>query len=298
MSLAKKIAYNREQSEKYEWLPEWFGANDFDEEMVNKIKEFQISQGLSADGMCGPSTYRRIWTERASEIQNDAEEKYIVHNSQKVKIHWDKVILWNERGGQESKRGNYRSQSGLIDRKPRMFVTHWDVCLSSKSCASVLNRRGLSVHYLIDNDGTIFQCLDTQHIAYHAGSKNKLSIGVEISNAYSLKYQSWYKNRGFGPRPIWKDVKVHGKGLKPFLGFYDIQLKALAALWEAISRACDIPLQIPNEPEGYSGVSQAVVHGTFSGFGCHYHITKRKIDCAGLNLANVLKEAKELKEEC
>ena len=55
------------------------------------------------------------------------------------------------------------------DRKPTFFVNHWDVCLSADSCAKVLNKRGISVHFLIDNDGTIFQMLDTQHKAWHAG---------------------------------------------------------------------------------------------------------------------------------
>jgi hypothetical protein len=41
------------------------------------------------------------------------------------------------------------------------------------------------------------------HIAWHAGSRtvNRKSVGVEISNAYYPKYQSWYKKNGFGERP-------------------------------------------------------------------------------------------------
>ena len=59
----------------------------------------------------------------------------------------------------------------------------------------------------IDNDGTIFQMLDTQHKAWHAGipnyeGGNPKGIGVEISNAYYLKYQDWYVKNGFGERPV------------------------------------------------------------------------------------------------
>ena len=62
------------------------------------------------------------------------------------------------------------------------------------------------MHFLIDNDGTIYQMLDTQHIAWHAGipryeGGNKRGIGVEISNAYYPKYQEWYIKHGFGERP-------------------------------------------------------------------------------------------------
>ena len=43
----------------------------------------------------------------------------------------------------------------------RQFVIHHDGCMDSRSCFQVLhNERGLSVHFLIDNDGTIFQTLD------------------------------------------------------------------------------------------------------------------------------------------
>ena len=76
-----------------------------------------------------------------------------------------------------------------IPREPKLFVNHWDVCLNSKSCFKVLQNRGLSVHFLIDNDGTIYQTMDMQHIAFHAGNHNDVSIGVEISNAYYPKYQ-------------------------------------------------------------------------------------------------------------
>ena len=299
MTIQDKINYNKSQAKKYEWEPSWFGAEDFDHELISKITLFQRANDLSADGMCGPSTYRRIFTKRESEIDSDYKnetvegQKYIVHNSQLVEIHWDKVILWNDEGGLESKKGTYKNRGGKEDRNPTLFVTHWDVCLSSKSCHKVLSRRGLSVHFLIDNDGTIFQCLDTQHIGYHAGGKNKSSIGVEISNAYSTKYQRWYRKKGFGSRPLWSGVRVHGKRLKPFLGFYDIQEQALAALWEAISRACNIPLEIPDN----EGVNSDVTSGRFKGFCCHYHITSGKIDCAGLKMDKILESAKEINQK-
>ena len=133
-------------------------------------------------------------------------------------------------------------------RQPNNFVCHWDVCLNSKSCFKVLSQRGLSVHFLIDNDGTIYQLLDMNHIAYHAGGSkwNANSIGVEITNAYYPKHQSWYVKNGFGERPIWREKKVHGSYLEPFMGFYDVQLKALKALMKAVNEATGIPLEPPN----------------------------------------------------
>ena len=299
MDINKKIAYNENQSKIYEWDASWFGHDKFDKTLIAKIKEFQKENGLTPDGLCGPSTYRRKWTQRQSLLDTayinslKSGKKYIIHNSQPFEIHWDKVILWNDEGGLScNKKGNYINRAGKVDRDPSLFVTHWDVCLSSKSCVKVLNKRGLSIHFCIDNDGTIFQCLDTQHVAFHAGMYNQKSIGVEVSTAYSLKYQSWYKRNNFGERPVIENAVVHGKKLKPFLGFYDVQKQALAALYEAISRATGIPLKSPPEK---SGVSSAIYSEDLSCFCSHFHLTRKKIDCAGLSIDNVLEKAKKIR---
>ena len=288
MNIYKKIEYNKNQAEKYEWNPSWFDCFAFDEDLLTAIEKFQKDHGLTADGLCGPSTYRALWTERESNldyvdelIMSHDEHRYIIHNGNPIKIYWPKVVLWEQPFGLSCKKGSYKDMSGKTDRNPKFFVTHWDVCLSAKSCAKVLQKRGLSVHFCIDNDGTIYQLLDTQHVAYHAGNFNARCIGVEISDAYYPKYQDWYVKNGFGERPLIENAKVHDQTLKPFLGFYEAQKNALAALWEAVSRACDIPLATPKEK---NTVSHDVIDNKFSGFCCHFHLTKKKIDCAGLDL--------------
>ena len=251
--------------------------------------------------MCGPGTYRR----KFMEIDQDGAfvlshtiqpgDKYIVHAGEATEIYWDKVTLWTDTLGDMFAAKHYTDMSGKPERKPNMFINHWDVCLNSSSCARVLNKRGLSVHYLLDNDGTIIQCMDTQHIGYHAGrTVNNTSIGIEISCAYDLKWQDWYKRKGFGARPIWSNQYVHGKRLNPFLGFYDVQLDALAALWEAVSFATGIPLELPKTA---GTVDSEVRAGTFKGFANHYHITSKKIDCAGLENIVILKKAKAIREK-
>ena len=286
MNLNKKIKYNIAQAAKNKWAPAWFGCTIFDAELIAAIEAFQISHDLLADGLCGPATYRRIFTEKES-----TEEKHILFHDIKIPIHWPKVVLFNESNGLKCKQGSY-SVIHSSTFSPDYFITHWDVALSSKSCEKILSRRNISVHFTICNDSTIYQLLPMgSAYAWHAGSHNRRSIGVEVSCAYNLKYQGWYKRR-FGARPIWKDVEVHGKKLKPFLGFYDEQIKALAALWEATSRACDIPLEIPQTDHA---VDSAVANGEFSGYCCHYHATGRKIDAAGLSMIDVLNRAKEIR---
>ena len=299
-----KLFYNRASAERLEWEPGWFGAKDFGEELVTAVKKWQRDNGLYADGLVGPMTYRRIWTAREAEISDYKSynhrwknENVIVHNSQFIPIEWDKVVLWSDDGGFKLSANTYTNMSGQEDRNPIMFVNHWDVCLSSESCVKVLNRRGVSVHFCIDNDGTIYQLIDTQHKAWHAGINNGVGgnsrgVGVEIANAYYLKYQDWYVKNGFGARPIIDSTLVHGRSLGPFLGFYPIQLEALKALWKAIHIGLDIPLEYPKNPDGRlnTGVHQDCVKGKFHGFCNHYNFTKGKIDCAGLDVSSLMED--------
>ena len=250
--------------------------------------------------MCGPSTFRKLWTDREANISDYVSPNWdndglarIVYNGKEFPIEWDKTVLWTDKGGLMAKLGNYKSMAGQRQRKPTQFVNHWDVCLSSKSCQRVLDKRGISVHFLIDNDGTIYQTMDLQHIGWHAGSSkiNAKSIGVEISNAYDLKWQKWYKKNGFGERPVVTDAEVHGKTLSPHLGFYPVQIEALQALWKAVHLACGIPLDTPTGAAKNAYTAQ-VSSGKFKGFVSHYHITKRKIDCGGLDIEKLLEDLK------
>lgn len=299
MSNARKIAYNKETSREWGWHPEWFGAMFFDDHLIDKVKEFQEQhEDLEDDGLVGSMTFRRIWLYREANIHEfipygpltERDGRMIVFNGNLFPIEWKKVVLWGEPDGMGIHPGNYTNMARTVEpREIGMGVTHWDVCLHSKSCVQVLNKRGVSVQFCIDNDGTIYQLLDMDHIAWH-GSKNVVnnaSVGVEISNAYYLKYQDWYVEHGFGERPIIKGATVHGRKMEDHLGFYPVQLEALKALWTAVGQACSIPLDAPTSDT----VVGPVANGTYRGFVHHYQITRNKIDCGGLDLRGLLDAA-------
>ena len=252
-----KVFYNEGSAAKLGWTPDWFGCADFDDDLVDAIKAWQKKSGIKADGLCGPGTHRRIFTERQSEIDDyepdlieDKDESFIVHHGNFIPINWSKVVLWSEDKGHKARKG---------------YTSYYEL-------------------------------LDTNHAAYHAGSKkhNHSSIGVEISNAYYPKYQDWYKKNGFGERPIISGEKVHGNSMKDFTGFYDVQLEALKALWQSVHEGVGIPLKCPTDKEGdtLKGVSTSVASGRFKGFVSHYHITRKKIDCAGLDIQSMLNSMK------
>lgn len=238
---------------------------------------------------------RRIATEKeavnaANEAVKESSKKYIICNDAPVVIDWDKVVTFQDPSGLLLPNNCYKTYKNR--REVSMLMSHWDVCLSSKICFNVLKKRKLSVHFLIDNDGTIYQIMDTNHIGYHAGNRkvNNASIGVEISNAFYPRYQSTYVQKGFGERPIIKGAKVHGRTLEDHTGFYPVQIEAFKKLAESLNKHYDIPLETPlDNGDMKTVVDSSARKALFKGVVNHFHITSRKIDCASLNLHELFK---------
>lgn len=294
-----KDFYNEASATKLGWTPDWFlpGHSLFDRKLQTAIRAFQRDHKLLADGMCGPTTYRRILAQRESETQYEDldwktdDNDVLWYHGQPIKIDWpaDKVHTFKDEGFP------YEISKGLTKyskkRKIKSFVNHWDVCLNAKTCAKVLADRNVSVHFCIDNDGTIIQLHDINDAAWHAGNRNvnHSGVGVEISNAYYPKYQSWYKKNGFGERPIMSGALAQDKPLDDFLWFYPVQLEALKALWKAIHEGCGVPYEAPEKDWAYDTYAAS---GKFSGFMNHFHCSKKKIDCGGLNVKQLCEELK------
>ena len=67
------------------------------------------------------------------------------------------------------------------------FVIHFDVAGVSRNCFNTLqDHRDLSVHFMLDIDGTIYQTLDLKERAAHATIANGRSVGIEIANMGSV----------------------------------------------------------------------------------------------------------------
>src|SRR5439155_2676499 len=70
-----------------------------------------------------------------------------------------------------------------LQRVVDQFVLHFDVCGVSRQCFNVLHdHRDLSVHFMLDLDGSIYQTLDLKERAWHSSSSNTRSVGIEIAN--------------------------------------------------------------------------------------------------------------------
>jgi hypothetical protein len=93
------------------------------------------------------------------------------------------------------------------------FVIHYDVCGTSRQCFRVLQDvRGLSVHFMLDIDGTIYQTLDVKERAFQATTSNDRSIGIEIANIGAYPYKpgaelpkplrDWYETETINAKPV------------------------------------------------------------------------------------------------
>ena len=74
---------------------------------------------------------------------------------------------------------------------------------------------------------------------------------------------------------------------KDFTWFYPEQIEALKALYEAIHRGCGVPLEAPKTKWAYD---YDCANGKFRGFMNHFHCSKKKIDCGGLDIEKLLEE--------
>lgn len=161
----------------------------------------------------------------------------------------------------------------------RQFVIHHDGCASADMCFSVAqNERGLSVHFLCDNDGTIYQTLDLALEGWHGSELNPWSIGVELCNrGDAAKEPTYYAKKG--GRDV-KPCKINNHTIKSY-DFTKAQYESMRRLCRALLRLLpNLPAEYPQSSPGvqtwntvgYAGISR------FNGYVGHYHLTDNKWD--------------------
>ncbi len=197
----------------------------------------------------------------------------------------------------------------ILRRHVDQFVLHYDVCGTSRRCFEILqDKRGLSVHFMLDLDGTIYQTLDAKERAWHAGTANDRSVGVEIANIGAYPdldvLGEWYgkdaagrtrvilpesmgdggiRTPGFVGRPARAEPirgRLQGRDLIQY-DFTEEQYESLARLAATLSRALPgIVLECPRDaggaPRDRSFTAEELA--AFRGVLGHYHVTEKKVD--------------------
>jgi len=198
-----------------------------------------------------------------------------------------------------------------LQRVVDQFVIHFDVAGTSRTCFKVLHdSRDLSVHFMLDVDGTIYQTLDCKEKAWQATIANGRSVGIEIANmgAYSLKddktLAEWYKKDAsghtvmtiperYGKNPV-RTPDFHGKPVRkdPVIGNtqghplkqYDFTPQQYNALAHLTATLCTVLPKItcdyPHDKDG-----KLIPHklpdeelNNYHGVLGHFHVQTNKTD--------------------
>ncbi len=190
------------------------------------------------------------------------------------------------------------------------FVIHYDAAGTSRRCFRVLQEHGLSVHFLLDLDGTLYQTLDLKEAAWHATVANGRSIGIEIANigAYAVDGRdpspAWYSTDADGRTRITipggpergglrdpslhlvpaRDGPVVGEVQGQTLRQYDLTTQQYAALIKLTATLCTLfPRLTCDYPRGTTGrltttrLTDEALKG-YHGLLGHYHVQADKID--------------------
>lgn len=199
----------------------------------------------------------------------------------------------------------------LLQEVVDQFVIHFDVAGTSRQCFKTLHdARALSVHFMLDLDGTIYQTLDVKERAWHATSSNTRSVGIEIANpgAYptnnSKVLSDWYsrdslgrtritipkrfgdggiRTKNFVGRPTRAEL-VRGRIQGQELAQYDYtpqQYEALIHLTAALCKVlpkirCDYPRDSSGQLVPAKLPDEELE--SYEGVLGHYHIQRNKVD--------------------
>ena len=199
----------------------------------------------------------------------------------------------------------------LLQKVVDQFVLHFDVCGTSRQCFKVLqDSRGLSVHFMLDVDGTIYQTLDLKERAWHATISNDRSIGIEIANmgAYPVGEKNplaeWYHTDANGQTTLTIPARFHPESIRTpgFVGHparpnpiegvvqgqdlvqydftpqqYEALIKLTATLCKVFPQIkCDYPRDATGQLINHKLPAEALrnYHGVLG----HFHIQTNKVD--------------------
>jgi hypothetical protein len=176
----------------------------------------------------------------------------------------------------------------------RKFVVHHDGVSSAATCFHVLhNERGLSCHFLIDNNGDIYQTLDLAFMGFHAGIFNADSIGVELCNrGDALRWPGYYAARGM-EREV-APCRIHRHTYLSY-DFTPEQYTAMGHLARTLTRALPkLPIEYPQSAPGEPlwGVMEPRAAREFAGYVGHYHLTSAKWDPGPFDFKKFCTEAR------
>jgi hypothetical protein len=175
------------------------------------------------------------------------------------------------------------------------FFLHHSGLYRAKDTFNVLhNQRRLSVHFILDDNGVLYQTLDLKEKAWHGGKNNPQSVGIEIdSRAHANRFPTAYdaahqKKYGVGPRRIRID-RIGGRWIKGY-EYNDKQYAALIRLGIGLKSIFPkmkgnggVYMDFPRNSKGRVVTSKLAKPLAHRGLICHYNNSSTKNDPISLD---------------
>jgi hypothetical protein len=218
----------------------------------------------------GPQTYIRV-LKQFEPVHNDSP--YVVFAQRRISL-GDvdyKVVNYDQPDGYDLHPAGYFSPRRM---DADTLVMHWGG-FNPKSLYHVMSGpRKVSTHFGIslDSEGqaVVYQYLDLQHKAWHAGPDNEGSIGIDVCQQPVFKHIAYYQKRGYRVR---RGHNPTNRGNKNIITLDPRIADVTNKFVHDLARVIDIPLVAPNnhdvldDPTGYSLVG-------------HHHLSANKWDIA------------------
>jgi N-acetyl-anhydromuramyl-L-alanine amidase AmpD len=157
-------------------------------------------------------------------------------------------------------------------------VLHHDGSSDSRSCFQTLLARGLSTHFMVDRDGTLYQATDVADMAWHAQGMNAVAVGIDLNSTATNLLHSPDQPAPYGAVPS-RQAVINGS---PFVSwtYSDQQYLTLIALLRVLVDDVGLQPVFPQDQDG--GILRTVLADPpaeqFSGIQCHWHSDEQKWD--------------------
>lgn len=154
----------------------------------------------------------------------------------------------------------------------RAVILHWTGGTGRhEQVHRTLVERGLSVHFVIDPDGSCFQHCDTITLASHCKGANLFSIGIEVVNPGTDR------STEKPPRALTRE-SIHGVD-QVRTTFYPAQVRAALLLTDALCTHYGLPMRVPMAGSDVLATAlspEQLAH--WRGVLGHLHVTRTKVD--------------------
>jgi N-acetyl-anhydromuramyl-L-alanine amidase AmpD len=179
----------------------------------------------------------------------------------------------------------YSDRTGLRERTMSalrevvsQLVLHLDGCVNSRSCFHSMHDLprpdhgcGLSAHFMVDADGTIYQTLDLLERAWHAEEVNSISVGIEICNRGQVNRAELDRlPRDYRTRPS-RTVVINGRPIQAY-EFRPAQYEAVLALSRTLVRIFPKVKPVMPEQDGQPLLATLRDPLGFAGILGHLHV--------------------------